>query len=240
LQNRLPYSYFNARKELVGLDVDMAHGLAYELQCRLEFIPFAYADLAEQLAANHFDVAMSGLPITTSQLLSMQFSEPYLDVSMAFIVRDHRRTQFGSLDRMRKLEPLTIAVPPGHYFRGIVKERLSNAELVVIDNTREFFESNDGRFDAMLLDAESGSAWTFLYPGYRPVIPQDFNVRVPLAYAVARHDRDFVEFLSQWIRLQKQSGELDKLYSYWILGQIHADRPPRWCVLRDVLGVGVD
>ena len=32
----------------------------------------------------------------------------------------------------------------------------------------------------------------------------------------------------------------DELYEYWILGRIEASPPPRWSVLRNVLGFGAD
>jgi ABC-type amino acid transport substrate-binding protein len=71
-------------------------------------------------------------------------------------------------------------------------------------------------------------------------VPRDLEVKVPLGFAVARGERELAEFLSQWIELKSRSGELDELYEYWILGQIDYGRPPRWSILRDVLGIGGD
>jgi len=240
LPYRLPYSYFNSQGELVGFDVDTVNMLAEELQCRIEFFPFEYADLAWHLQANHFDLAISGLPITTSSLFRMRFSEPYLDVSLSFVVRDYRRKQFTTVDGIRRLDDLTIAVPADAYFSGVVKASFPNARLEAVRSVRDFFDGGEEEFDALLIDAESGSAWTFLHPGYRPVVPRDWRIKVPLGFAVARHDRDLSDFLSQWIELKRQSGDLEQLYNYWILGQIDTGDSRRWSILRNVLGIGAD
>ena len=39
LQERLPYAYEDKNGELVGLDIEMAHQLARDLNVRLEFVP---------------------------------------------------------------------------------------------------------------------------------------------------------------------------------------------------------
>ncbi len=36
--------------------------------------------------------------------------------------------------------------------------------------------------------------------------------------------------------IEKQSGGIDELYDYWIQGKIQGVQPPRWSVIRDVLG----
>ena len=151
----------------------------------------------------------------------MRFSESYLDVSVSFVVPDHRRKEFATMDSIRAIENLSIAVKRDDYLQSRVQANLPKA-------------------DALLLDAESGSAWTFLYPGFRPVVPRDLRVKLPLGFAVVRQDREFAEFLSQWLELKKNSGELQELYDYWILGRIESEHEPRWSILRNVLGVGME
>ena len=42
--------------------------------------------------------AMSGIGLTTPKLEQMSFSDPYLDTALAFVVRDHRRDDFDTLE----------------------------------------------------------------------------------------------------------------------------------------------
>lgn len=43
----LPYSHFNRRNELVGLDVELMHRMAACLDVRLEFVPYTYGSFTE-------------------------------------------------------------------------------------------------------------------------------------------------------------------------------------------------
>lgn len=66
-------------------------------------------------------------------------------------------------------------------------------------------------------------------------VPHPLEMRVPLAYPVARHDLDMARFLGLWIDLKRKDGTIKALYDHWILGKDAKARRPRWSVLRDVL-----
>jgi ABC-type amino acid transport substrate-binding protein len=53
----IPFCYRNSREELVGYDVSYAYQLARDLNVRLRFIPFEWAQLAQNLAEGRFDIA---------------------------------------------------------------------------------------------------------------------------------------------------------------------------------------
>ena len=68
------------------------------------------------------------------------------------------------------------------------------------------------------------------------VVPQPRPVRVPMAFAVRSGDRALVEFLNEWLVLQRSYNTVERAYEYWVLGRGATARRPRWSVLRDVLG----
>jgi ABC-type amino acid transport substrate-binding protein len=92
--------------------------------------------------------------------------------------------------------------------------------------------------DAVALTAERGSFLTLLYPAYSVAVPHPLEIRVPLAYPVARHDVEMARFLSLWIDLKRKDGTIQALYDHWILGKDAKIRQPRWSILRNVLGFG--
>lgn len=68
------------------------------------------------------------------------------------------------------------------------------------------------------------------------MVPQP-NIFVPVTYAVARGNRDLLEAVNAWVESEKSRGTIDALYDYWMLGGVvKSDRPPRWSVVRNVLG----
>lgn len=234
----LPFAYFNEDDKLVGLDVEMANLLATELGVQLAFVPFKHGEIAEQLASGDFDIVMSGLTTTSDRMRVMEFSLPYMEVTLAFVVRDYLRAQFSDLERLKAMDPLTIAIPGkgDQFYADLLKRALPQVEIVTLDSPQEFFESGRESVHAMLGTAESGSAWTLLYPKFSIAVPKPAIYRVPLGYAVPVNDSRFVSYMNNWVSLNKANGTVDRLYDYWILGKNAVPKQPRWSVIRDVLG----
>ena len=234
-QDSLPYAFFNKQDQLVGLDIDLVYLLAEEVDCQLEFVPFEWATLDSQLEEGQFDFAVSGIAITTPGLARIRFTESYLDVTWALIVPDHRRGEFLTIESIAQMDDLRIGVFPDSYFRKKLQAAFPQAEVVDVASPREFFEARGPSVDVLLYDAEGGSAWTLLHPEFQVVVPKPSAVRQPLAFAVARSNEEFSQFLSQWIVLKKHGGDIDELFNYWILGRGAQSQRPRWSVIRDVL-----
>jgi ABC-type amino acid transport substrate-binding protein len=89
--------------------------------------------------------------------------------------------------------------------------------------------------DALVIHAESGAAWTLLYPDYSVVNPLQHRDSAPLSMAVGGFDLVLEETLNTWITLQKMNGTMDRLFDHWIQGKEFGSHKPRWCILRDVL-----
>ncbi len=96
LPGALPYAFTNARDELVGLDIELAHRLASELGVKLELVPVPRDQMAEYLSSGRCDLLMSGIAVTTGRAAEMMFTDSYLDETLALLVRDHDRERFVS------------------------------------------------------------------------------------------------------------------------------------------------
>jgi len=233
----LPFTFFNSKGELVGFDVEMAHRLAREMGVTLEFVPFELDTMIEQLDGDHFDIIMAGVAMFTERLEEMSFSEPYMDVTFAFVVRDSRRREFANIEEIKRTggRGLTFGVRGAYeYFAAKAEESLPLAKVVQIKSYRDFFENNNDEVDALVTGAEAGAAWTLLYPEYDVVVPKPVPMVVPLGYAVAHGDTEMADFLTHWIDLKKKDRTIEKLYNYWILGQGTVEKKVRWSVIRNV------
>jgi len=235
--DRLPFTFFNSKGELVGFDVEMAHRLARELGVTLEFVPFELDTMVEQLNGDHFDVIMAGIAMITQKLKEVSFSDPYMDVTFALVVKDSRRKEFANIEEIKRTggRGLTFGVRGAYeYFATKAAENLPLAKVVPIKSYRDFFENNNDEVDALVTGAEVGAAWTLLYPGYDVVVPKPVPMVVPLGYAVAHGDTELADFLTHWIDLKKKDRTIEKLYNYWILGQGAVEKKVRWSVIRNV------
>ena len=234
LRDNRPFSFFNAGGELVGLDAEMAHILARSLGVGLEFVPIDRAKMFDQVNQGYCDIVMSGIEITPERAEAVSLSAPYMEVTLAFVVRDHRRAEFGSYEALRKLKAPKLAIFDVPYFISFVHERLPNADLVPVESVADFFESKGKDLDGLIYTAEGGSAWTLLYPDYAVVVPPP-PISVPLTYPTARGDQELIDYVNALKELKKRDGTLKRLYDYWVLGRFAVDKNPRWSVIRNVL-----
>jgi Na+/H+-dicarboxylate symporter len=241
LPDSLPFTYFNAADQLVGFNVEMAHALARELGVALEFVPVERGALmAERLNMGYCDIIMAPVAITPERAQIMAFSVSYLDQTLAFIVKDHRRGEFSSRDAIRRLKAPRIGALNVRYYIDKVRQYLPQATIVVLNSAKEFFETRGEDLDALVFSAEAGSAWSLLYPAYTVAIPQPDVLAVPLAYPMALGDQQWVNFINAWIELKKKDKTIASLYDHWILGKNAVPKQPRWSVMRNVLGIGKD
>jgi Na+/H+-dicarboxylate symporter/ABC-type amino acid transport substrate-binding protein len=234
LADNRPFSFFNEQGALVGLDVEMAHILAGALGVSLEFVPVDRSKIFQQLNEGYCDIVMSGMVVTPERAEASRLSVPYLEVTLALVVQDYRRTEFSSREALQKLKAPKLAIFDVPYFISFVRERLPKAQLVIVNSAQEFFESKGKTLDGFVYTAEGGSAWTLLYPEYTVVVPPP-PLSIPLTYPTARRDQELVDYVNALIDLKKGDGTVKKLYDYWVLGRFAANRRPRWSVIRNVL-----
>jgi ABC-type amino acid transport substrate-binding protein len=231
----IPFSYFNGKGELVGYDIAMAHHLAIALKCKLEFYPVEYKDVNKQLDSGNIDIAMSGLNISIQELTKVDFTRPYMTMTMAFVVKSYHKGNFESQTALAKNKNLRIATIWNSSVVPMIKKYLPHAKIEVIKNNQDFF-TGKVKADALLISAEAGSAWTLKYPAYSVAIPQPLLYKTEAAYAVAKNNPDLLIFLSQWIALAQLNGVIEKEYNYWILGLDKDNKKPRWSIKKNVLG----
>jgi proton glutamate symport protein len=232
LDDALPYAFFNRRGELVGHDIELAHRLARELGVTLQLMPVPRNDLSCRTTC---DLIMSGVAVTTERASQVLFSTSYMDETLGLLVEDHARDRFRSWAAIAQSGTPTLGVPDVPYFEARVRALLPRAELRAVHDIDEVF-ADSMRFDAVVMPAERGSAWTLLHPRYTMVVPEGVVVKVPLAFPIARRDAAFATFINTWIELKRKDGTLERAFNYWILGQNAVPTRPRWAFARDVLG----
>jgi ABC-type amino acid transport substrate-binding protein len=233
--NNLPCSFLTENGDLVGFDVEMAHILAQDLGVELEFVPFDFDALHRMLASGQIDLAMSCIASLPDRFMRASFTRPYLDLTLALIVRDYEREKFADPRGLREIEGLSIAMVSTEYFRNRVESFLPGARFVELEAAEDFF-TDPPPADALLLSAQEGAAYTYRYPPFTVVPVGDPPVRLPIAYAVPKGDVETMEFVSSWIDLKRGDNTIDDLYEYWMLGGASNVVEPRWSVIRDVLG----
>jgi len=230
-----PFSFINVANKVVGYDIAFAYELAFDLGCRLELIPFDYQNLAKDLNAHTFDIAMSAVSINEQRLKTMEFTETYLTPRIVLIAKDKARKAFSKINNVRKNRTLKIAALKGSAFENIAKEKFPNNVLIPLDSYEEM-ESLDEDV-ALLWEEQEAIAWTLCHRGYRVVLPDISLGRDALAYAVASTNPRLLQYLNQWLALKQAQGYTENQYDLWIKGktEIAIHQEPRWSIIRNIL-----
>lgn len=226
----IPFAYFNKNQVLVGYDVAYMYELAHDLSVNIEFIPFQFSDLVEDIKKKKFDIAIGSIIVTPQRLLDISFTKPYFSDKAAFLVKKQFENNFENIDDIRKLHKLKISVWNTRFFLDVALANFKPEEINVIkDNTR--FDPSL-KIDSMIWTYSHAAAIANIYPGYTATVPKGFSGGLNLmAFVTNKQDADFVQYLNYWLDLKKSTGFEEKQYNYWILGNTTDLINNRWNII---------
>jgi len=236
LAGNYPLMFFNADGELVGFDSEMAHRFAERLDVTLEFVPLRLQ--SDDLAIGYCDVVFNSVAIDPMRADFAVHTDPFDVFTLAFVVPNRRQDDFATWEGISAQGEITIALPLFQQLQGEVARRLPQVDTVrfsTLEEQRRYFESGGDGAAALLDAAEEGAAWTVLYPQFAVVVPRPV-VQIPVAYLVAPENPSLLRAVNEWLHLERAAGSIDEIHDYWIQGDTDRVRPPRWSVIRDVLG----
>ena len=214
----LPYAFRNAKGDLVGFDVELAYRLARELGVQPQFVEVPRGDLMTAIGpGGSVDIVMSGVAVTTDRAADAMLSTPYLDETLALLVRDPDRETLGAWSDIASMGAIDIGVPDLPYFMDKVHDLLPRARLRTIHAAEEVFKADLDGLRAVALPAERGSAWTLLYPQYSVVVPEGARVKIPLAYPLSGRDARLRQFHQHVDRVEAQGWHVR--HAVCVLGQ---------------------
>ena len=76
-----------ATGQIVGFDVDVVNAICAKINCKAEFVTTAWDGIFAALQQGTFDLVASGVSITDERKQTMDFSDPYIVVSQAVMLR---------------------------------------------------------------------------------------------------------------------------------------------------------
>jgi hypothetical protein len=102
----------------------MGTQLARDLGLAVEFVQVDRDIVDRGLDSNACDLVMSGVAVTLDRSAVLQYSSPYLDETVAFVVPDHLAAAFSDWATVRAMGRLRIGVPRAPYFLRKVRDEL--------------------------------------------------------------------------------------------------------------------
>lgn len=205
----LPFSYMNG-DTLSGIDIELAGELALSMSVTVEFIPTTWPTLMDDLMADKFDIAMSGVTITDERQRVAMFSVPMHEGGKAAISRDAETEKFDTLAEINQPQ-VRVIFNPGGTNEIFARENFPNAELIENEeNITVFSKIVSGAADVMVTDAIETIVQQQIHPELEAVNPQAPFSRSQKAY-LFQNDERFKIYLDQWLDKLKSKKKLSTI-----------------------------
>ena len=204
-------SYLNQRtQKLVGIDSDLAVELAKDLKVDLEFVPSSFATLIDDVTKDKCDIAMFAIGNTKPRREKLRFTTPHL-ASDIYAITTKSNTKIQTWNDIDK-KGVVVAVAKGTYHEPVMKKKLQNAELLVVNSykAREQ-EVQSGRADVFMTDYPFGKRM-LTQTNWAKLVSSDVTYHMtPYAWAMAYQNDPFYKRVEQFIVDIKKDGRLLQL-----------------------------
>lgn len=143
--------------EYGGFDIAVARAYAAERGLELRFVPFVWRELSSSLAANRFDVAMSGITIRPERTALGRFSVTVAETGAVVLGRPKGRFRtVGDFNR----RPIRIGVNAGGHLERVTTAHFSRATVIAIPDNAAVRETLlAGGLDAAVTDTLEAPHW---------------------------------------------------------------------------------
>ena len=143
-------SLVDGKNQVVGADIDMAQAIADELGVKLEISSMSFDNVLTSLQTSKADLAVAGISATDERKEVFDFSIPYYENKISFLVRKSDVEKYKDLT---SLESANIAAQKGTVPESMVKEQLPKAQLTSLTNMGEAVnELQAGKVDVVHMD----------------------------------------------------------------------------------------
>ncbi len=234
--DEIPFSFYNSNGDLVGFGIDLAHGLAKDLNVKLVLAPIEPGTLVTNMKQDYYDIVMSDIFLSSLLSEELSLSKPYMDVTLAMLVKKERN-EFRDFNSVSKLDTFHI----GFFERKEILEEFSSyfpqSKGIQLNEVADYFdmEGDSIQLDGLLTSAERASALTLLHPEYQVVNPLPLHMTVPLIFPINGQEA-WRDYINSWIDIRSKDGHLDIIRDQWILGYEYKKASKSWSIMKDVLG----
>ncbi len=210
-----PWAMKGKKGELEGFEIDVAKKLSQDMGVTPKLTVYDWNELIPALKAGKIDIIISGISITPTRALSINFSNPYDESGVGFATNIELTKHITKIEELNR-KSINIGVISTTVAESLARKVFDKATIRV-------FQKSDEARDAVV----SGKIHAYLesYP-----IPQFIalehpeKIDVPLSepllitktgFAINKSDPDFLNFLNSWIVFRDADTWLESTHSYW-------------------------
>jgi cyclohexadienyl dehydratase len=210
------FSMRDSAGNLHGFDMDALETLGPALGVRIEYVKMTFGSMLDDLAADKFDMAMSGMGRTYERARIAAFSKPYMRYGKLLMIRAADRAKYKSLADLDK-PGLKIA-----YNKGGLNDRFAHTEFKHAapagypSNALATADLLAGKVDAQVQDSTAAVYLSRQNPQLAAMAPDNVLHPVHVAILMRREDVSLRAFIDLWIDQIEMDGTLAKIRTKWL------------------------
>ena len=215
-----PLNVRTAGGELIGLDVDLAIGLAAVMKVELVLVEKPFGQLIEAVQSGEVDIAISGITMTPQRNLEVPFAGPYYLSRKAILGTPEQLEDISAVHQLHGRH-LRVAAVSGSTSEALVRRVLPSATHIFVSDQNAAFDLVQlGDADVMIADDPVIRLALLRHPdaGFT-FVESDFSAQ-PIGIAVTPGDPLFVNLIENYLRSLEHLGVLDRFRDRWLE---HAD-----------------
>lgn len=206
-----PFAFEDENSKLVGYDLDLLDAMSKKLGFTYKVTPTEYDNMFMAVANGEYDIGMGQVCITEERKKKMDFTEPYENAGLQFIVRKDE-----NLTSVDQLKGKKIAVEKGTASHKYVTEHCKDSEIVVFPSiSAAFMEVEQGKADALMQDKPNAVYYLKKHPESGLTLLGEETAKIPDGFALPKDSPYKAEFDKALKELQ-EDGTIKKLEDKWL------------------------
>ncbi len=209
-----PLAMLDKNNELIGLEVDVARRLAADLGVSLELVRTNMPEIIDGLAADRYDLVISGCSITVPRALRVEFTTPYYHTDIR-LVASKQAAPGKDLDYFNS-PGVDVGVISGHSEVAVAEKHFPKASL-------RFFESEGELLTALLAGKIPAAVvsdqlirFNVAFHANKLYLPGGESLSTEaVAMAVRKNDYETLHFLNSWLEILNSEGWLKARRAFW-------------------------
>jgi len=198
-----------------GFDIDVMKELAKDMGVKVKFVPTDWKTIVSGITANRYDVSTS-VTKTPKRAEVAGFTTTYYKYGTVPLVLKKNLKKFSTWDSLNN-KNVTIATTLGTSQEEKAKEFFPKSKLKSIEApARDFQEVLAGRADGNITSSTEANKLVIKYPQLA-IVPDGEKNPAFLAMMVAKDDKVWNDYVSNWIKSKKTSGFFKSLLAKYNL-----------------------
>ena len=198
-----------------GFEIDVATQLAADMGVELEFVPTDWKTMVAGVAADKYDIVMSGTSIQAGRAKVVGYTDPYIHnrtVPMTLKENAERFTSWADANT----PDVKVAVILGTVFEDEARAAFPEARIVTVEAPATGYqEVLAGRADVTITSNFDAASVMQNFDAITTFAEDEMRTRRPLGYITQQQNQTLINFVNSWMAIKRGEGFFADLERKW-------------------------